>query len=70
MGGSSISLFANTEYLDLNGWHDPAQFGLGTTQIVSAVDDGTLSATPNAINSFLLGNDASVGIFPDLTTND
>lgn len=68
LSGSSQTLFPNTEYLDLSGWHNAQNFGLGTTQIVSATDDGTLSGTPNAINKLLFGSvgssDTSVGIFP------
>lgn len=55
--GESVSLFQNSEFLDSGyngggGWHD---LGLGTTQVVTYYDDGSLSSTPNAVGSFLGG---------------
>ncbi|EAR88266.2 transmembrane protein, putative (macronuclear) [Tetrahymena thermophila SB210] len=67
--GQKITLQANTEYLDTSGWHSSAAWSLGTTQIISTPDDGTLSGVPNGINALLTGQLNTVGIIPSLQTS-
>ena len=61
--GDAVTLFTNDEYLDTAGWHAPGSL-MGTTQIVSAYDDDSLSATPSAIQGFLYGGQSTPGIVP------
>ncbi|KAL4476525.1 hypothetical protein ABPG74_010258 [Tetrahymena malaccensis] len=67
--GQKITLQANSEYLDTSGWHSSAAWSLGTTQIISTPDDGTLSGVPNGINALLTGQLNTVGIVPSLQTS-
>ncbi|KAL4473220.1 hypothetical protein ABPG72_015601 [Tetrahymena utriculariae] len=67
--GQKITLQANTEYLDTTGWHSSTAWSLGTTQIISTPDDGTLSGVPNGINALLTGQLNTVGIVPSLQTS-
>ncbi|KAL4471698.1 hypothetical protein ABPG74_008591 [Tetrahymena malaccensis] len=62
--GDTIQLQANTEYLDLNGFHSN-QFGIGYTQIVSVPDNQSLSGTADGIGQFLSSSKKNtVGIIP------
>lgn len=58
------------EWLDLGssppGFHYRNAYQFGNAKIVSAPDDGTLSATADGIANVLLNSNTTVGIVPDL----
>ncbi|EGR27475.1 hypothetical protein IMG5_195570 [Ichthyophthirius multifiliis] len=62
--GISTELFTNTEYLDLTGWHKQDVFQFGTSQVLTANDDGSLSSLPNAMQNLMIENQGTIGIVP------
>lgn len=53
------------------GWHDTAiNWGMSTTQIISAVDNTNLDALPSAVKNIMENAGVmTVGIVPDLDIN-
>ena len=66
LAGQSTNVEVSKELLDTAGYHNTGSYSIGNAQVVSYYDDKTLSSTANAAQGFLQGNNASVGIIPDL----
>jgi hypothetical protein len=66
VSGETVYVKESKEFLDTNGYHNVDTFKIGNAQVVSFVDDGSLSSTGKAMKSFLTGTNSTVGVIPDL----